>query len=248
VAKKRAFQEIASKVLKTMTLERDAWLQQYIPHTVWYNDEQLLSMLHRYGMVFVKPDKGGGGVGIIRVKKLENGLVECKSLYHYKVIPVNRVPKLVKSYFKPNKRYLIQQGISLAMIKERPFDIRLMLQRVGQHWELTGIAAKIAAPGKIVTNFCKGGQPYAAELAVQQVCPTNTPQKLEELKTLAYRVASVMSQRFQRLRELGIDVGLDENGDIWIFEVNTRPTVGMFRKLKNLKMYYKIRRNRRLII
>jgi D-alanine-D-alanine ligase-like ATP-grasp enzyme len=246
--KKRMFQQVASKGLKTMILERDKWIKTFIPKTVWYKDERLLHMLDQFGTVFVKPDKGGGGVGIIRVQKRKNGFVECKSLKHHKIVPIKRVIPLVHTYLKHDKRYLLQQGIPLAQINRRPFDIRLMLQRIDSHWELTGIAAKIAAPGKIVTNFCKGGKPYTAKDAVTKVCPTDAPQKMTELKKLAYRVAHVLSERFKGLRELGIDAGIDKNGNIWIFEVNTRPTYGMFRKLNNLQMYYKIRKNRKLIV
>lgn len=246
--RKKVFQQIASKGLKTMILERDKWVKSYIPKTVWYRDDHLLNMLDEFGTVFVKPDKGGGGVGIIRVKREKNGSVECKSLKHHKIVPIQRVIPLIKTYLNPAKRYLIQQGIPLAQINGRPFDIRLMLQRIDRDWELTGIAAKLAAPGKIVTNFCKGGKPYTARDAVAKACPVDAPKKMAELGKLAYRVAHVLSDRFRGLRELGIDAGIDKNGNIWIFEVNTRPTYGMFRKLKNLQMYYNIRRNRKLII
>jgi glutathione synthase/RimK-type ligase-like ATP-grasp enzyme len=248
VTKKGVFQQIASKGLKTIILQRDKKLKTYIPKTVWYEDNQLLPMLDKYGTIFVKPDKGGGGVGIIRVKKGKGGQVECKSLQHHKIVTTDKVHSLIHTYLKPEKRYLIQQGISLAKINGRPFDIRLMLQRIDKDWELTGVAAKLAAPGKIVTNFCKGGQPYTAKDALIQVCSRNAPQKMMELSKMAYRVAHVLSSRFKGLRELGIDAGMDDDGNIWIFEVNTRPTYGMFRKLKNLQMYNKIRRNRKLIV
>ncbi|WP_051272040.1 YheC/YheD family protein [Shimazuella kribbensis] len=248
VMKKRVFQQIASKRLKTIILEQDSRLKSYIPKTVWYRDDQLLSMLDKYGTVFVKPDKGGGGVGIIRVKKGKRGLVECKSLKHHKIVPMDQVHSLIDTYLKPGHRYLIQQGIPLAEINGRPFDIRLMLQRIDKDWELTGMAAKLAAPGKIVTNFCKGGKPYTAKDAVIQVCTSSASQKMIELKKMAYCVANALSERFKGLRELGIDAGMDDFGNIWIFEVNTRPTYGMFRKLKNLQMYNKIRKNHKLII
>ncbi|MCH5585082.1 YheC/YheD family protein [Shimazuella sp. AN120528] len=248
VKKKRAFQEIASKGLKTIILEHDSWMKPYMPKTVWYREDRLLAMLDTFGTVFVKPDKGGGGVGIIRVKKVADELVECKSLKHHKIVPKDKVIALIDTYLKPNKRYLIQQGIRLATINGRPFDIRLMLQRIDHKWELTGLAAKLAAPGKIVTNFCKGGKPYTAKDAVAKVFPNNVSKKMEELKKLAYRVAHVLSNRFKGLRELGIDAGLDINGNIWVFEVNTRPTYGMFRELKNLQMYNNIRRIRKLIV
>jgi glutathione synthase/RimK-type ligase-like ATP-grasp enzyme len=249
ITKTKRFQQIASKGLKTIILKRDTQIKPYIPKTVWYREDVLYTMLKTYGTVFIKPDKGGGGVGIIRIQNLTGGLVECKSLKHHKIIPINELNKLLQSSLNPDKLYLIQQGIPLAKVKDRPFDIRLMLQRTTKEWELTGIAAKIAAPGKIVTNYCKGGQPYKASDAVRQVCGlSETRQKMKELKKLAYRVANVLSKKFKGLRELGIDAGMDNNGKIWIFEVNTRPTYGMFRKLNNLQMYYKIRKNRRMIV
>lgn len=246
--KKKVFQQIASKGLKTMILERDTKIKTYIPKTAWYRDDRLYQMLDTFGMVFVKPDKGGGGVGIIRVKKVTNSLVECKSLKHHKIVSKEKVSSLIHTYLKPEKRYLIQQGIELAKVNGRPFDIRLMLQRIDRKWKLTGMAAKLAAPGKIVTNFCKGGKPYTARDAVSKVCPMEASKKMEELKKLAYRVAHVLSERYSGLKELGIDAGLDKNGNIWIFEVNTRPTYEMFRKLRNLQMYNNIRRIHKLIV
>jgi D-alanine-D-alanine ligase-like ATP-grasp enzyme len=245
----RKYQQIASKGLKTKILERDSWLKQYLPHTAWYQDDILLSMLGRYNLLYVKPDKGGGGVGIVRVRKVGWNQYECKSLYRQKIVSGAQLTALVKSLLLPDKKYLIQQGISLAKINNRPFDLRLMLQRIDQNWELTGLAAKVAAPGKIVTNFCKGGRPYIARDAVRVVCgEEGTAQKMAELKNLAYKVSEVLNKHFTGLRELGIDVGMDKEGHIWIFEVNTRPKFNMFRKLKNLQMYNKIRNKHLLIV
>lgn len=236
------YQQIASKGLKTKILQQDSLLRNYIPHTAWYQEETLRAMLDQYHYLFIKPDKGGGGVGIIRVKKLTGEQYECKTLYRRKVVSSRELPTLIKAWTRSDKRYLIQQGIKLATLKGRPFDLRLMLQRQHTDWELTGVAAKIAAPGKIVTNFCKGGQPYAAKDAVRKVYGQwLAKEKTAELKNLAYQVAEVLNKRFSGLRELGIDAGIDNDGKIWIFEVNTRPDFSMFKKLKNLQMYNKIR-------
>ncbi len=240
--RKRAYQQIASKGLKTKILLRDPWIKQFIPQTVWYKEDSLWAMLNLYDLLYIKPDKGGGGAGIIRVKKLPRDQYDCKTLYRQKVVSAGDLVEIIKSWSRPDKRYLIQQGIKLAKIKNRPFDIRLMLQRQNKDWELTGVAAKIAAPGKIVTNFCKGGKPYAALAAVRGVYgDSHAKEKTIELKKIAYQVAEALSNQFGGLRELGIDAGIDEEGHIWIFEVNTRPMFNMFRKLRNLQMYNKIR-------
>gem|GEM_PF-5423108 len=42
---------------------------------VWYTDEQLMSMLRKWRMIYLKPDMGSGGTGVIRVKR--RGDAEC---------------------------------------------------------------------------------------------------------------------------------------------------------------------------
>ena len=69
----RRYQQIASKMLKTRVLQQDPFLRGTIPETLWYTRRNLEEMLERYGTVFVKPDKGGGGVGILRVEMRMRG-------------------------------------------------------------------------------------------------------------------------------------------------------------------------------
>jgi glutathione synthase/RimK-type ligase-like ATP-grasp enzyme len=48
-------------------------LSQNVPDTRWYSKKTLKTMLDRYKMVYVKPNNGTGGRGIMRVEKLGDG-------------------------------------------------------------------------------------------------------------------------------------------------------------------------------
>jgi predicted ATP-grasp superfamily ATP-dependent carboligase len=50
-------------------------------------------------------------------------------------------------------------------------------------------------------------------------------QQLAMMKELAVETASIISQKCDGLiGELGIDIGVDENGKLWIIEVNSKPS------------------------
>lgn len=245
------YQQIASKLLKTAVIRRDPALAEYIPETRWYSKDTLAEMLAKYSTVYLKPDKGTGGGGIIRLRRLNNNCVEYKDLYRRRVVPFYQLVRVLERRLTPNRRYLIQKGISLASIQGCPFDIRVFLQKPQRKWLISGIAAKIAKPGKIVTNYCKGGQPcdifkalYLATAKNQEIAK----KIFVELYYISKEIAKILNKRFLGLRELGIDLGIDKQNRIWIFEVNTNPNFQLFKKIGNREMYHCIRRRHRQFV
>lgn len=248
--KRLPYQQVASKALKTMVLLRNEQISPYIPETRCYNYQQLRQMLSRHSSVFIKPDKGGGGVGTVRVTKLGSQKLELHTLNRRRVIEPRNLPLYVKRCLNPKRHYIIQQGIDLGEINGRPFDLRVHLQKPLSNWQISGVCAKIAAPGKIVTNHCKGGLPVEAQKALYQVSAQKkqTNFLMRKIYNLSKEIAKTLNIFFPGLRELGIDLGVDKNLDIWIFEVNTRPDFKMFRVLADHHMYNQIRKTHRFIV
>jgi hypothetical protein len=223
----------------------------YIPVTKIYHRQVWIEMLYKFRTVFVKPDKGGGGRGAIKATLLEHHQVICQDLFRQITLPVKESSEWVEKRLQPEKRYLIQQGIDLARINHRPFDIRILLQKPEHQWIISGMCAKVAAPGKIVTNFCKGGHPLEIEQAFSKAdfYEKNANQVLiRELKKISLEIAKTLNNKFTGLKELGIDAGIDRRKHIWIFEVNTRPNFEMFRRLADAKRYRRICQFHRQII
>lgn len=249
--KKLAFQQIASKWLKTHIMMQDEKLAPYLPQTVWWQPKRLFELLKEYGLVYLKPDKGGGGSGIICIEQVRSHRYEVRYLTRRQVITGEKtLLSLLKRWMHPHKRYLMQQGIRLARVSGRPFDIRIIVQKPHQNWMAMGMAAKVAAKEKIVTNRSSGGMAFPVSPLLQAGLGWHEEhvQKFQQLlQWIALRTASTLSNRFSGLRVLGLDIGVDEQGRVWIFEVNTRPQFHLFQQT-DPDRYQRIIRNQRRII
>lgn len=248
---KHPFQQIASKWLKTRVLTANERLVHYIPETKLWRPEELFQMLSRHTIVFLKPDKGGGGFGIISVEALNDDRYEVRyGTTRQTIIGKRTLLSLLNRRIAPHRRYLIQRGIQLATIAGRPFDIRIIVQRPSAHWRVMGMAAKVAAKQKIVTNRSSGGIALTVHDALRQSFHWDMKRihVVEHLLTwIAMETAHTLTERFPRLRILGLDVGIDRFGHPWIFEVNTRPQFQMFRQI-DVRRYRLIVTNQKKIV
>ena len=95
-------------------------------------------------MVYVKPDHGTFGNGVIRVEKKTNGVYTFQlkpkrvsfSSFKKMIIPMQKIIS--------TRPYLIQQGIYLLTYSRRRFDLRVMVQKNdANEWETTGIIGRL---------------------------------------------------------------------------------------------------------
>ncbi|MFB8376142.1 YheC/YheD family protein [Paenibacillus taichungensis] len=143
-----------------------------------------------------------------------------------------------------NRDYIIQQGIPLMKHEGLPFDLRVLTQKnLQRNWETTGILGRVAAPGKIITNIHGGGRLATFNELVRPHFDQDRFQQLRsELYRLGIHTAVQLQRSFPRLKEIGIDIALDEDGRPWIIEVNTLPGIYAFGLLPDKETYRKIKR------
>lgn len=237
---------VKSKTLKNAFLLRNRQLKKYVPTTRRCSFKNLTMMLRKYGMVYVKPDNGRYGRGVMKVQKLSS--ISKRYRLHYRgrtklygtfsrlYIDLRRIMN--------TRRYIVQRGISLLTVQGRPFDIRVMVQQnpAGQ-WETTGILARIAGPKQIVTNFHSGGTPQELEKVLSNYMSRKSIKKVnQELSEMGIEVAEQFVKHLKNLKEIGVDVALDPDFQYWILEVNTRPDAFVFKQLKKKSIFRKIYR------
>jgi glutathione synthase/RimK-type ligase-like ATP-grasp enzyme len=218
-----ALSTVASKWLKTQVLLKHPQIAQHIPHTMLFSARNLRSMLARHGMVVLKPVRGGGGHGVIKVTRASGRYVlayrasaKVYSSFGAMLGAVNRIRR--------GRFYLIQKGIHLAQVGGRPIDYRVKYVKIGDQWRFRAILGRIARPGLFVTNICQGGRLVpAAEGLRRSLNPQSVVSKKNEMRHLTKISTSLLQQRFPGLSQLGYDYGIDQRGHIWILEVNTRP-------------------------
>lgn len=233
---------LPSKWSKHKFLLKHSRLRQFMPDTKVYSYENLQTMLGKHRMVYVKPIKGTGGNGVIKVVKVD------KQKYGYHA---GNVPRYYTSYSslyhalnnsRLKREYIVQQGIKLLTYQNRIFDIRVMSQLNEKNtWECTGYIGRVAHPAKIVTNFHSSGKPLPLEqLLSPYLQGKKKDQFIAALKDLGNQVAKEFHKKYRGVKEVGLDIGLDSEFKPWIIEVNTRPDAYIFNQLKNKRMFRRV--------
>ncbi|BBH20063.1 hypothetical protein Back11_14080 [Paenibacillus baekrokdamisoli] len=231
---------LATKQNVSKSLNTNSELRPNVPETSLFNRPTLKRMLDKYKMLYVKPNNGTGGNGVIRVEKLG------PSQYEYQLETTVTTFKTFDLLFDSIKKmtsstpYIIQHGIHLLRYSKRRFDLRVMVQKNPQgKWETTGIIGRLGHPKKIVTNVCKGGSSEPIEVLLKMHVP-NIRTFRKGLESLGIMVASQLNKTFPAIKELGLDIGIDERAHPWILEANTRPAIYGFKSLKDKRIYEKI--------
>jgi glutathione synthase/RimK-type ligase-like ATP-grasp enzyme len=242
---------IRSKLLKTTVLLKDRTFKQYVPETRHFSSDNLIVMLRAYRMVYVKPDRGRYGHGVMKVEMLSGLESSSYRLYFGSVArEYTSYDECLAAvdYLMASRSYIVQQGIRMLTHDGNPFDIRIMVQKSRLRcWETTGYLAKVAAPHQIVTNFHSGGTPQ--ELIPLLSCHMTTNEAILYVSRLCHlgeMVALHYYRSFPDLTEVGLDIAIDRDLRPWILEVNTRPLADLFKKLKDQTMYTTMCRYARL--
>lgn len=238
----------SSKWAKTNVMLQNETLRRHTPETRLFNHHNLLFMLNKYHMVYVKPCFGSRGRGVMKVEKLGSG--GSTTLYRFQSGACKYTfgsydqayRALVRAKGRAGESYLVQQGIHLLKYKGRPFDIRIMVQRNTEgQYEVTGWLGRAAHPHKIVTNGSQGGTIYSVEHLLKNCgVPRQVHAIQEEMKQLGLIAIRQLSQVYSGMQEIGLDVGIDRDGKSWILEANTRPDVCPFTLLRDKGMLRRI--------
>ncbi|WP_339269173.1 YheC/YheD family protein [Paenibacillus sp. FSL K6-1330] len=248
-------QRVASKWAKTKILLKNKGLVSYVPSTRQYSLEALEDMLGTHTLVYIKPDRGTYGMGVMSVEQLhsqnddadETTTTSYKLRYEQKTeifTSLESLHKTLSTLFQ-GQTYLIQQGIHLLSHKGNPFDLRVLTQKSpsGQ-WVSTGIIGRVAAKNKIITNHHSGGvvQHYKP-LMTEHMTAEEAENIRRELNTLGVNVAAQLQKSYPNLKEIGLDIAIDGRWNIWILEVNTKPALFPFKKFfKDPSIYNQVKK------
>lgn len=233
---------VKSKWKKSSWLIKQSNIKKYVPRTMLFNKNNLISMLSTYSTVYFKPTGGSGGFNIIRIKRKEKGYQIQFNTVKSTYATINRLYDKL-SLFSNKKSFLLQKGIDLARTNGKPFDIRVMVQKTNKGaWVSTAMFAKIGKAGKVATNYNQGGKiGYIHQTMSGAGYNTVEIKRMEtKLKELGISVGNNFDQYKKGFRELGLDVALDSFGKPWILEVNTRPQFYPLKNMKDKKLYKRI--------
>ncbi|MFE5317998.1 YheC/YheD family protein [Paenibacillus sp. NPDC056579] len=231
------------KLRKHFYMTRFKVVRRHLPDTRKATRDNLRAMLRAYPSLFLKPDLGSGGHGILKIMKTPSSYTvkygtETKHYTSFRSLYTMIRPLLLK------RRYVLQKGIRLLRIKQRPFDIRVMVQKNrNRKFVVTGIIGRLAKEGKIVTNYHSGGTPLPVEVLLRNhIGIKRRGRYVKKIALVGKRASIAMSKRFRDLKAFGVDIAIDPAKKLWILEVNTKPDKQIFNTLNDKTMYRRVLR------
>ncbi len=210
-------------------LHQDEAVRHLLPETHPYRTSWIRPMLNRYGTVYIKPNKGSLGQGVIRLMKQKNLYTIQYTTATGTLTRTNQSLKEVIPFLKrrtARSSYLIQQGLNLARIGGRVVDFRVLVQRNGRgEWTITSTVGRIANDRNIVSNLARGGTLRKAAEVIRELEDIPNKPTASQLRRLTMNIVHSFDRKIQgHFAELGIDLALDQNGKFWLLEINSKPS------------------------
>lgn len=200
-----------------------------LPQTEQLTEETFLHLIKQFGSVFVKSSASWGGKNIGRARAV-NG----RYIWHVQ----GNAAELFKSAeslcpevlnFAAEGDFIVQQEAPLVRFGERPFDIRTHLQKdVDGQWLYAGDLIRLGGKDSVVSNIAiSNGEVLPTSKVLNSLFPLSSRQEkiLHALKTASFEICRVLDH-YHPFLETGIDFGLDEEGNLWLIEVNTDDALG----------------------
>lgn len=192
--------------------------------------DDVYDALEKWNAVFLKPINGSLGHGIIFVQRLPfqyryHAAIGGSYRKGYRPDWISLKPVL--RHFMRNRAYIGQVAIHRPLVWGSPFDLRVLVQKDSQgEWRVSGMAARLAARGRVLTHVPRGGTQVSVErvLAAAFRGRRNINEILQVVASTSRRAAQVIEKhRRGTYGELSLDLTLDEAGRVWILECNAKP-------------------------
>ena len=206
-----------------------------VPSEKVLSANHFFNLLDKHGEIVFKPSMGSQGKDVYYVSKEINTEINAENSF-YKIL--NGIQKTIYDHseisdFISNKireeEYLIQPYINCRTKSGDSYDLRLHVQKnIKGDWVITKIYPRIAISGSILCNLSRGG--YTIELTsfLKREFEDDFYNMQKYIEAFSLQLAAHMD-KIQKdiykedLDELGIDIGIDKNQKICIYEVNWRP-------------------------
>lgn len=232
----------------TQLLANDERVSQWIPETHVYTRGKVKTMLGRHPLLYVKPGNGTGGRSILKVsvsgKRFavlgrDKQYVKRSARLDDAAAVENWVARWVREQRIRDGNFLVQQGLDLALMPNRVADVRLLIQKDREgEWSVTGCGVRLGGSGSSTSNLHGGGKAIPFHVFIAKRFGEEKAQKiLRECHHMAHQIAMTLEERFGRMMEFGLDIGVDVSGRSWLIEVNPKPGREVFRQMGAMETY-----------
>jgi glutathione synthase/RimK-type ligase-like ATP-grasp enzyme len=190
--------------------------------------QTVFNALYEYNKIVIKPLSGNNGKNVIFIER-DRDQDQFNLIIGIKQSKVDEAEliSIIEDHIK-EKIFLVQPFVSCKTKDGLPFDIRIHVQKNGLgEWDTTLIYPRIGTKDGIVSNVSSGGYTGKLDKFLEREFGLESYDIKKALEHFALHFPKNFDDIYiSSLDELGIDIGIDENKKIWIYEVNWRPGYG----------------------
>lgn len=203
-------------------------LAHHLPHTERLTAKSLPNLLHGYADLYLKPNALSRGAGVYRMMRQGEGWMlwapEHERDEGLELQSEGEVTSALEPFCNPAADYLAQEGLPLATYLGNRFDFRSLVQKDGAgHWRVTGLVARVAPVGGVITSPRAGGQVAVADRVLRHAFPDRWRTIIQEIERVSIKLAACTEKQFGICAELGLDLGVIRDGTVKLIEVNGKP-------------------------
>lgn len=219
-------------------LEDELRANRFVPESIMNpTPETIKEMLDRHQFVYYKPSAGSLGIGIYRLTYLPKKGYFARYTSNGKnvLLRFKQFSSLIRmlqgKHGRSLRSYVVQQGVRLIEIDGCPIDFRFHMHKNGEdEWAVVGVGAKKAGRGSVTTHVKNGGQLMTPKQALERTFGERANEVLDHAKEIAIELAEAIERNHPHLLgELGFDIGIDRDEQIWMFEANAKPGRSIFK-------------------
>ncbi|WP_052807275.1 YheC/YheD family endospore coat-associated protein [Risungbinella massiliensis] len=226
---------LGGKIQTYEILKQNEIIAPHLPETVLYQSpKDVFAMLTKHETALIKPNGGSHGIGVVGITPKEKGYIlrgrtEANKPFHQELTSATQLAKWLEK-FVGQTRYIVQPFLSLSTTEGIPFDLRILLQKNERRlWEQTGLAIRRGKSTSITSNLHGGGDAEKVGPFIEKHFPPfQVDQIWHQIDLLSFHVPMYIEENHGSLVELGLDLGIDQSGKVWILELNSKPGRSVF--------------------
>ncbi len=202
-------------------------ISSYLPKTVHiFTFEHLKNFLDKEKTIVIKPISGSQGNGLFQIK-LQHDLIQIYTqkqglLFENEFTNLKDFKRFIEKLLIKGS-YIAQKFIIMQQDKQ-PYDIRILLQKNKDGcWIEQGRGARVGKKNGLVSNLHNGGKVVLFEVLLNKISIKQRDFIHEEILTITRYLPPILEENFGRLFELGLDIGISDNGSVWLLDINSKP-------------------------